>query len=351
MNPIIDEKTELEERITKGSDKVDDYFNLGKLYLDNCQYAELLKIYDHLEKLSLSENEFARLYYEKGEALESLNRVEEAIGSYRKSLQHISSKDDSDRSLFLKGLNHYNLFLLLVDPDDGQRHGKEAIKAFNIILERYPNFEDKYALYSYLGDTLGRLGEYKDALSFYSHALELSSDTAERVGALTGLGTIHGLEKKVKKAEKYFNKALQEANESIPTSKIHYQKGKMFFGSNYFSEANRELQAALEHVNNDPRLRNNQEYEIDMLWHLGTIAYELKKDETVKTHLNKVLELADKTHYYYANSNLTLGHVYLFEEDYFRAREHYNNVLLAPRAFEEERDMAKKCLAQIPLDS
>ena len=204
MNPIIDEKTELEERITKGSDKVDDYFNLGKLYLDNCQYAELLKIYDHLEKLSLSENEFARLYYEKGEALESLNRVEEAIGSYRKSLQHISSKDDSDRSLFLKGLNHYNLFLLLVDPDDGQRHGKEAIKAFNIILERYPDFEDKYALYSYLGDTLGRLREYKDALSFYSHALELSSDTAERVGALTGLGTIHGLEKKSQKGREVF---------------------------------------------------------------------------------------------------------------------------------------------------
>lgn len=348
---MVESKSELEERIKKGSNKVDDYFDLGKLYLDSCQYAELLKLYDQLEKLVLSEDEFAHLYYERGEALESSNRVEDAISCYRKSLQYLSSKDDSDRSLFLKGLNHYNLFLLLLDPDDRKKHGKEAIKTFSVILERYPNFEHQYALYSYLADAAGRLGRYKDALSFYSNALELSSNIAERVGALTGLGTIHGFEKEFEKAEKCFNEALQEANEVIPTSKIYYEKGKMLFEFNSVSEANKAFQAALEQASNDLRLKNNQEYKIEILWYLGTVAYELKEDKAVKINLSKVLELADKTHYYYANSNLTLGHVYLFEEDYIRARGHYQNVLSAPRSFDKEREIARKCLAQIPLDS
>jgi len=54
---------------------------------------------------------------------------------------------------------------------------------------------------------------------------------------------------------------------------------------------------------------------------------------------------------YYANCNLTLGHIYLFKNDYIRAREYYHNVLTAPSAFDQEREMAKRCLGQIPLDS
>jgi tetratricopeptide (TPR) repeat protein len=350
MNDIASEQIELEERIARGSGKVDDYFKLGKLYLESAQYASLLALYERLEKQSLSEVELARLYYERGDALEPSNR-NEAIASFRKSLQHISPNDYSVEALFLRGLCHHSLFLLVTDPDERRSNGEEAIKDFKLILDKRPAFEDKYALFSYIADIYTMLNEHREALSFYNGALRRSANAKERIGALTGIGVVLGKQKKARKAEKYFDTALQEATGIAPTSKIHYEKGKMLFESNDFRKAYEEFKQALESIHNDPGLRGNKDYQIEIFWHLGTIAYELKEDEKAIGYLSRILEEVDEPHYYYASANLTLGHIWLFKQDYARAREHYNSVLSAPRSFEPEKSMAKKCIGEIPLDS
>jgi tetratricopeptide (TPR) repeat protein len=183
---------------------------------------------------------------------------------------------------------------------------------------------------------------------YYGAALEISSDTHDVVWALTGIASTYGKKKELHKAIHYFEEALRKANNTFPITQIYYQLGKMYFDANYMSKSGQAFRNALKYRNNDPASKNNQEYETDILWHLGIIAYEEDDYDNIVPYLSKVLEKIDDDHYYYANSHLTLGHYYLMIEDYKKARRHYNKVLTAARAANEELKTAKEYLAQTP---
>ena len=340
--------TELEEKISQGSTNINEYIELGSLYVENGQHDNFLKLSNQIEKFQLSKWETAILHYDKGEALKLSNRIEEALSSFKKSLEVTPQKDDSADALSLEGLNHYNLFLLLQDSKESHQHAQDAIRCFELLVKKYPSYEDKHRIYSYLADTYEKLGEYEPSLHYYNLALEISSNNYELVWALIGMATTYGMAKKYEESEEYFSKALLKANKSVPTSKIYYEQGEMYFESNDLTKAAKAFQNALKYQKDDPRLKDNQEYEIDIFWHLGTIAYELNKEKDVIKYFEKVLGSIDNSHYYYANSHLSLGHFYRMREDYIRARKHYHKVLTAPHAADEEIKMAKEWLAKLP---
>jgi tetratricopeptide (TPR) repeat protein len=345
---VIERIIELEEKINQGSTNVAEYIELSSLYIESGQHDNFLKLSNQLEKFPLSKWETAILHYDKGEALQLSNRMEEALSSFKKSLQAIPPKDDSADTLSLKGLNHYNLFLLLQDSKESRQHAQDAIRCFELLIKKYPNYEDKHRIYSYLADTYEKLGKYEPSLHYNNLALEISSNNYELVWALIGMATTYGMAKKYRESEEYFNKALRKANKSVPTSKIYYEQGKMYFEGNDLTKAAKAYRNALKYKKDDPKLKDNQEYEIDIFWHLGTIAYELDNEKDIVKYFEKVLECIDNSHYYYANSHLSLGHFYTVKKDYITARKHYYKVLIAPHAADEEIKMAKEWLAKLP---
>jgi tetratricopeptide (TPR) repeat protein len=344
----IERITELEEKINQGSTNVDEYIELGSLYIESGQHSNFLKLHKKTEKLPLSKLEMAVLHYDKGEALKLSNRIEESSSSFKKSLQAIPPKDDSADALSLKGLNHHNLFLILQDSKESHQHAKDAIRCFELLVKQYPNYEDKHRIYLYLADTHEKLGEYESSLHYNNLALEISSNNYELVWALTGMATTYGMAKKYRESEDYFTKALRKANKSVPTSKIYYEQGKVYFEGNDLTKADKAFRNALKYKKDHPELKDNQEYEIDILWHLGTIAYELDNEKDIIKYFEKVLECIDNSHYYYANSHLSLGHFFMMKKDYIKARKHYSKVLTAPHAADGEIKMAKEWLAELP---
>ena len=92
--------------------------------------------------------------------------------------------------------------------------------------------------------------------------------------------------------------------------------GKMYFDANRLPEAEKAFRDALEFKGDDPRLKENQEYEVDIVWHLGAISYGLNNYDDMTIYLNNVLEKINDKHPYYSNSYLTLGHYYLMIDNF-----------------------------------
>ena len=127
--------------------------------------------------------------------------------------------------------------------------------------------------------------------------------------------------------------------------------GKMYFENDYLSEADTAFRNALQKYENDVLLGGNKEYKLDIFWYLGMIAYETGKEKDIVKFFKEIMLNIDNSHYYYANIHITLGHYYSIKNNYDKARDHYNIVLSAPYATDEEINMAKSCLSQIPLNA
>lgn len=336
--------------ICKDPKEVEDYFLLGNRYLSAGDYNKLISLYDDLLKLELTPIDKSRTYYERGEAYTFANEHEKAKISYEKSLLLLKEVDDSIDTLDLKGLNNYNLFILSSEGETGYRHAKEAIVFFKQLVNQFEVNEKIYMTYSYMADIFYRLGEYDNALHYYTLAREESGGTQNIVWVLSGMAATYGKKNSLKEATLLFNEALSKADVHTPVSRIYFDMGEMYFGAKMFDDAYNSFQKAIESKNKDPRLKNNIEYEVEILWYIGTIAYETEKHDKMKA-FEKILNMINNKHHFYANSHLTLGHFYIMNGNNARAIEHYNNVLLATIATKDEVEMAKDCLKQIPLNA
>ncbi len=339
---------ELEETVRRGSDDTDDYFALGTLYLENGNFEKLLSLYDDAEKLQLTDLDRAGICYEKGTALQMMNREQEAEALFHRSLHLLLNEKDSVRYLDLKAVNLYNLFLHSRHSDEGRNYALEAAEYFKRLIKEYNVPEEGYSAYSHLAEIYAELGEYEDALNYYDKALELSAEKADIVWLTAGLAYVYGLKGDYRQAVRHFNKALGKAGKGFPTSKIHFDMGRMYSEAEEFDKAHRSFRNALGRLKDDPLLRNNEEFETDIQWYLGTTAFRIGMEKDVTHFLGTVLGKTDYDHYYFANINITMGHLCLMRNDYEKARDYYSNALLSPNASEEETKMAEECLSQLP---
>jgi len=342
---------ELEKSILNGSEDINEHLMLGDLYFKAGDYEKLIILYNQTIKLQLSKLDQARIYYEKGETLQLLNKPEDAIASFRKAIQTLQNEKDTWESLYIKGLSSYNLYLLCSDINETKQHSNAALNYLKIIVDKYPDHDEIGYVYSPLADVYAKNGKYDSALHCYNMALNQKADDYSTVQYLCGIASVYGMKQQYGLAEQYFKDALKTAD-NTNISKIFYDMGVMYYEANSLTDANQAFKNALEQMKNDPLLKDNKEYKVDVLWYLGTIAYELGSSrEDVVGSFERVLELIDENHFYYTSANLTLGHFYSMTQKFGKAREYYNNVLSAPIADDEDIKMANECLAKLPFDT
>jgi tetratricopeptide (TPR) repeat protein len=340
----------VEEKIRHGSDDFEEYMTLREFYFASGQYDKLLNVlHQILTTFRLTGVELAGIYLEIGDAFRILDRLQEAADFFQKSLQILQKNMEiSPKSLYLKAMNHYKLFYCLPDEEASYHHAREAITAFQKVIQHPLEYEDQYQSYTYLAGTYAQLGEYDNALYFHQAALEFASTPEDRALVLTGIAALYGKKREWETAVRYFEEALQQAGDVVPTAIIYWEFGRMYFEAEQFAKADQMLQEALKRLGDDPELRVNPAHEIEILWHLGTSAYREHDFENAIRYLTDVLEKIDDEHYYYADSHLTLGDCYRLLEDYEKALEHCNYVLTSSLVSDEQITLAKECLERIP---
>lgn len=344
---------ELESRIKQGSTNIDEHLLLGDLYLTSGQFDKLIALYDQTLNLPLSNLNKARIRYEMGEALQYSNKPKEAIESFTSSIRAIkSNKCEEWESLYIEGISYYNLYLLSSDLNKINDFLSKAETIFIKLSENYPDHDDVHIVYSNLADIQTRNEKYDEALHFYNFALQKCSDNHSKIQYLSGIASAYGRKEQYSEAIRYFNKAINQMDASINPTKVYYDMGLIYFQQNLLMEAEDALKKAKQFKNSHPILKRDKEYAADILWHLGTIAYERGQSrDDVVVNFMALLQLINANHFYYTSCHLTLGHFYFMIKIFGKAREHYNEVLKSPNSDEEDIKLAKESLSKLPLDA
>jgi tetratricopeptide (TPR) repeat protein len=189
--------------------------------IDN--YKELENIINSFDKGSLKQIDLSYENFQKGKNLFEENKLEEAIGYYKKSA---SLYPENDNLFYQMGLAFLNL-----------EQYKEAIEAFQKTAELNPKNE---AVYNVLGLTFLKLKQYKEAAEAYQNAVELNP---ENEFALSGLGIAFSNIKQYKEAIEVFQKAV----ELNPENEFAYNRlGSVFFNLKQYEEAINAFQIAVE---------------------------------------------------------------------------------------------------------
>lgn len=336
----------LESRIENGSNDIEDYQMLGKIYFDRGSYDKLLKLLERALTLPLSNEERAAILHHKGQANDFLGKREDAISCYEKSLS-LDTDEKDDVLLDCSAMNYYNLSVLLHNEEKGTDYAKRALKKFEALLQKYPDYEEKHMIYAHISELYRRFNEFDKAIDSCKKAIETANNDEERMGFLVGLGTIHRDKGNYCKSEGAFRQALILAKKKRWLSKIHFEYGKLYYESNQIQNAIEAFNNALKSIEYDPLLKNNKEYNIEIFWHLGSLYYNKKEYDRVIEYLDMTLEDIDENSAYYCSTNMTLGHCYLAKEEYDRARGYYDKALLSPLATKEDIGMANECIKRI----
>ena len=92
-------------------------------------------------------------------------------------------------------------------------------------------------------------------------------------------------------------------------------------------------------------MKKHDDYNIELLWYLGTILFkDNKKGRETLNIFRKLYKLINKGHPYYANINIYLGHLYSEMDNINLAKIHYKNAILDPVTSDKEKNEAKKYL-------
>ena len=350
-------QVELEKIIKDGSKATDDYFELGEIYFFTGMFQEMFNLIEGLSAFPLSINDQAQACQQQAEALMGLGRKAEARAKYEESEKVLESCGESFERSLLLGRAHHTLMSLSTDSKEVSAHARNAMRylkeALNI-KEPETSIEDKNitaTIFSWLADTHSKLGNLDDAIGLHGMALNLASRQFDRTWILVDMAVAFAAQGNFDKSEMTFKEAIEEARGIIATSKIYYEMGKMYISWNELSKAKRALANAYDELKNDNRMLNTFGFEVELLWQIGFVSYNLNEGIDVLNTMQQVLECINEQHRLYASSHLMVAHQYFKFHDFSKARDHYTKVLLTSSADQEDREVAKKYLATIPLDA
>ena len=349
MKPDIDIRS-MEEAVKSGAADLDSLFALGDLYFAQGRHYDLLDLCNRMTLMPLTQLDLATVLSYKGVTHVCLSHWEAATDAFLQSLDALEDVPENlEEVVSLKGMNYYDLSLYCQDLDKADDYGELALKYLTILAHHYPDYPHMPKVYAHIADLHHSMGELDEAMVYYGLFYEASHETEDKVWAMTGMATVYGFLGKVDKALDMYNEALALADTKALTAKVFYDMGEMHYRLENYQEAKSALETAMQYRGQDPALRQNQEFEVSILWRLGAIAFDLENDEEMAPLLERVLDLVDPAHTYYADANLRLGHYYLQQCRYSTATGYYNKVLLSPAASAEETLIAKESLASIPL--
>jgi tetratricopeptide (TPR) repeat protein len=338
----------IEKIIKNGSTSIDDYLTLGKLYLYSGKYQKIITLYNKALSSKINNLDKGRIYYEIAEVLQILNEFDDSVIYFHKAINTVQNLDDSWEALYIKGNSFYNLYLDCIDLETTNQYMEKAINYFRKLINKDVGHLDICHVYYPLADIYAKQNENDIALHYYNLALEkvIDDDTA-KIQILSGIASVYGSNKQHDLSIQFFNRALEIATD-LNSSKIYYDMGVVYFTAGLFDKANEKFKIALKNKRHDSFLKDNKEYHVLTLWHLGVGAYESGYNKNdVTNYLEELLAMIKDDHYYYANVNLTLGHFYSSINENGKAREYYNKVLVACNAIDDEIKMAKNCLSDL----
>ncbi|MCX6674748.1 MAG: tetratricopeptide repeat protein [Methanothrix sp.] len=148
------------------------WFNKGVALTSLGRYDEALQAYDRALEM---DSQMVGAWHNKGHALNSLGRYDEALQAYDKAIQ-IDPKLEmawSNKGSVLDSLGKYD----------------EAIKAYNVAIKLNPNYSDAW---NNKGYALEKLGKYEEAVIACDKAIEIDPQNTEawnnKCKALNGQG-------------------------------------------------------------------------------------------------------------------------------------------------------------------
>ncbi|MBI9077648.1 MAG: tetratricopeptide repeat protein [Desulfatibacillum sp.] len=349
MKPDIDIYA-VEEDLQRGKADLDSLFALGDMYFSQGRHLDLLDLCNRMTTMPLTKLDLATVLSYKGVTHVCLSHWEAATAAFLQSLDALEhAPENMEEVVSLKGMNYYDLSLYCQDVDKADDYGELALKYLTILSRSFPDYPHMSKVFAHIADLHHSMGDLDQALVYYGLFYEASVETEDKVWAMTGMATVYGFLGQTDKALEMYNDALQVADSKALMSKVYYDLGEMHYRLENFYESRSSLETALKFRDQDPVLMQNEEYEVSILWRLGTIAFDLEEEEEMAPLFEKVLGMINSTHSYYADINLRMGHYYLGLCRYATASGYYNEVLLTPAASAEETLIAKDCLAGIPL--
>ncbi len=338
----------LEARINAGSDNLDDYFDLGKLYFDRGDFKSFIELYELALKLPLNRLDRATVILELGRVYESLGEQGKCTHLYKEALTILGDERDSAYVIDLHSMCHYNLAVHLGSHDDVIYHAEQALAGFTSLIERYPGYDvDKGVIYSHMGELYLMLGREEEALIAYKLSFEHSSENEGQVWSLNGMAAIYRRLGRLQEAEESYRQALVTAKSKSLYSKNHYDLGEVLEMKGQDLAALGEFHKALLFRVDDVVLRSSNEYLVDILWSIGSVNYRLGNCEETLKHLERVISMLTENHRLFCNTHIIIGHCFV-EQGYFkRASIHYNKALFSPLATKEEIEVANDSLKDI----
>jgi tetratricopeptide (TPR) repeat protein len=308
--------------------------------------------WDFIKALNLLDHVFpgvndvpADVLYNKAECLGMLGRCTEAVTLYKAAIHLVGPDPKSAEEFDIAGMSHYNLYTML-PPGESEQHIEPALRYLEALLANYPDCEKPYDVASSIGELyLGR-GDFSAAIDAFKRASDLCDNPEERIWSLVGLAGVYREQGDHESAQKLYREALVAPPENV-RSRIHFEFGKLLLAAARLDEAREAFGAALASREKSPPLLANPLYLADVLWHRASVAYQQGDMEETTRSLEHVLALISRDHAYFANSHITLGHCYAAQNDYAKARDHYNLAVFAPFASAEQIELAQNCLKDI----
>ena len=129
-----------------------------------------------------------------------------------------------------------------------------------------------------LGKKMIDNGDFDSALNYYQYLLD--DENLSKDDIIYNLATIYSSIDSLKKAEKYFDLAMQDSLN--PSSDLSYNRGNMFFKSQMLEESLKSFRDALLKNPEDEDARKNYEF----------VKNELKKINKLNSKINKKIKIA-----------------------------------------------------------
>lgn len=340
---------EIESNESKESADIEKYQLLIIEYFSKGEFENSISACKRALSLSTGVFEQAVILHHKGMVEASLNRKQQALASYERSLCLILQEKGREDAIYLNylGMNYYELSLLFNEDEKEVAYSGKALETLEKLVQKHPDYEENPLVYAYLADLYVRSNNSEAAIDNYNKSIATARTLQEKVGFLVGLACVYRGQENFTESEKIFKEALSRAKEKRFLSKTFFEYGRMYFEWNQTKDAMNAFKRALQFLEFDPHLRNNTEYKADIFWHLGIISYNDHKYNKALEYLRNTLEAIDDRHPFYCNTLITMAHSYLAKENYDEAEAFYCKSLLAPLATDEERDLANQYLKRI----
>lgn len=197
---------------------------------------------------------------------------------------------------------------------------REAIKAYQEIVEKYPESEEAFSAKLHMGSCYSKLGEYDQAIKETGEARRIAPDNERAAIAQWNLSNIYSL----KRQDNLSIQALQVIAEKYPDTalgkKVHFELGNRYLNSGQPAKA---VEAYRKFIEVNPK----SDTVSSALLQMGAAYQKLGKDKECLNCSREVLKIWEKKGYYPIIVHYGIARHYQAKKDWNKALQEFQNIL------------------------